>query len=257
MLEKERHETISRLVRQNRFITVSEVVEALGVSEATARRDLTSLEESKVLRRVRGGAELVEGNGAADTLATEAPFEYRKTVYREIKRQIAKKAVSLCEDGETIIIDGGSTTFQMVEFLTELQMVIITNSFAIAEYLTKHSRNRIIIPEGEIYRESQLILSPFHEDVVGNYFASKVFMGVEGLDEYGATNTNMMLIHAERTMIDHAKDLVIVADSSKFEKQGHLRLCEYDRISTIITDRGIRDEHREMVTAAGVELVVV
>jgi DeoR family ulaG and ulaABCDEF operon transcriptional repressor len=262
VLERERQEAITRLIRQNRFLSIGEVVDALGVSEATARRDLTRLEHNGVLRRVRGGAEVAgdanpadRGADDFDALERELPFESRKAVNRELKRRIARRAASLCRNGETIIIDGGSTTYQMAPFLTELELVVITNSFAIAQYLLEHSASKIIIPEGVVFRESQLILSPFHQDVVSNYFASKVFMGVEGLDSRGATNTNMMLIQAERAMIDHANDLVIVADSSKFRTQGHLRLCGYDRISTIITDGGITDDEREMVRSAGVELI--
>jgi DeoR family ulaG and ulaABCDEF operon transcriptional repressor len=82
-------------------------------------------------------------------------------------------------------------------------------------------------------------------------------MGVEGLDAQGATNTDISLIHMEQRMIDCADELIIVADSSKFEQRGHLRLCGFDRISRIITDAGIPDEQQALLTRHGVELVII
>lgn len=264
MLEREREETILRLLRQNRFVSLHEVAALVNASEATVRRDFTRLEREGLLRRLRGGAELLEsqdhGSGATTALPRttgELPFEYRKGIMLEKKRLIARKAVSLCQDQETIIIDGGSTIYQMVEFLKEARLQIITNSFAIAVALLEKSHNRIIIPEGIIYPDSQLILNPFKADVFENYSATKVFMGVEGIDEQGATNSEMLLIRTERAMIEHGKELIILADSSKFNRRGNLKLCGFEKIDDIITDSGVPDRYREILPAKGVNLIVV
>jgi DeoR family ulaG and ulaABCDEF operon transcriptional repressor len=257
MLEPERHELVLRVLRQGRFASVLDIAELVNCSEATVRRDLTKLETAGKLHRVRGGAELTQASEDGFDASAQLPFEYRKGILLEKKRSIARRAASLCTDGETVIIDGGSTTFQMVEFLREAHLKIITNSFAIAEVLIKQSQNTVILNGGIVYPDSQLILDPFQEEGFRNYSATKVFMGVYGIDNLGSTNTDMLLIATERAMIDRGKELIILADSSKFDRRGNLFLCRFDKISTIITDSGITERQREMVQANKVELIVV
>jgi len=255
MIEAERHELILRVLRQGRYASVSDITELLHCSEATVRRDLTKLKAAGKLERVRGGAELATDDEPQPV--AELPFQYRKGILLEKKRAIARRAVSMCSDGETVIIDGGSTTFQMAEFLRETRLKIITNSFAVAEVLVKYSRNTLILNGGIVYPDSQLVLDPFQEEGFRNYSANKVFMGVYGIDELGATNTDSILIKTERAMIERCKELIILADSSKFNRRGNLFLCGFEKIHTIITDRGISQQQQEMVKAKRVELIIV
>jgi DeoR family ulaG and ulaABCDEF operon transcriptional repressor len=257
MLDRERQETVLRLVKQNRFLSIHDAARATGASQATVRRDFRKLEEAGYIHRVRGGVEITEKLKEKDEVFRELPFEYRKGIMLEHKRRIARHAASLCADGETIIIDGGSTTYQMAGYLAPLKLKIVTNSFAIAEHLIKHSESQVYLPGGIIFPESQLILDPFNEDVYKNFFASKVFMGVGGIGPAGATNRDINLIRVERLMIDHAEKLIILADSSKFRSPGDLLLCGFNRIDTIITDSGIDIRSREMVKEHGVELIEI
>jgi DeoR family ulaG and ulaABCDEF operon transcriptional repressor len=226
-LSVERRQRILRILRQSRYAAVADIAAVAGSSEATVRRDLAQMETEGVVRRVRGGAELVEGalSGAARDGGVELPLEYRKGVRLAAKRKIAEVAAGLCDDGETIIVDGGSTTFQMTDFLAARKLTVITNSFAIAEPLVHRSLCTVILAGGIVNPESQLILDPFGQDMFSNYSASKVFMGVFGLDDTGATNTESLLITTERAMIGRAKELVVVADSSKMGRRGSLFLC--------------------------------
>ncbi|HVO40688.1 MAG TPA: DeoR/GlpR family DNA-binding transcription regulator [Spirochaetia bacterium] len=255
MLPAERRDVVLRVLRRGRWASVAEICEATRSSEATVRRDLALLSDAGLIRRVRGGAELSDEGAAASAIA-ELPLEDRKGILAEKKRAIAKAAAALCEDGETIIIDGGSTTYHMVEFLRDRPIRLITNSFAIAAALVPGSRCTLILNGGIVNMESQLVLDPFGGDVFGNYSASKLFMGVYGIDDTGATNTDSLLIKTERAMIERAKDLVVLADSSKLDRRGSLFLCGFDRIKVIITDSGISQEHRDMLGSRGVRLVI-
>ncbi len=257
MLEPERHELILRVLRQGRFASILDIVNLMHCSEATVRRDLAKLDATGKLHRVRGGAELTERIVDDAEPTAQLPFEYRKGILLETKRLIARKAASLCSEEETVIIDGGSTTFQMAEFLREARLKIITNSFAIAEVLIKNSQNTVILNGGIVYPDSQLILDPFQEEGFRNYSATKVFMGVYGIDELGATNTDTLLIKTERAMIERGRELIILADASKFNRRGNLLLCGFEKITTIITDRGISQPQRDMVQANNVELILV
>jgi DeoR family ulaG and ulaABCDEF operon transcriptional repressor len=257
MLEPERQDLILRVLRQGRFVSVSDITQLAQCSEATVRRDLAKLESAGGLRRIRGGAKLAGAHRYDAEPTAQLPFEYRKGILLEKKRLIARKAASLCGDDESVIIDGGSTTFQMVEYLRESRITIITNSFAIAAALVKNSQNTVILNGGIVYPDSQLILDPFQEGGFRNYSPTKVFMGVYGIDDLGATNTDMLLIKTERAMIERGKQLIVLADSSKFNRRGNLFLCGFEKIHTIITDGGISEEQREIVRANNTELIVV
>ncbi|HTP58447.1 MAG TPA: DeoR/GlpR transcriptional regulator, partial [Spirochaetia bacterium] len=103
----------------------------------------------------------------------------------------------------------------------------------------------------------QLVLDPFGEDMFSNYTASRVFMGAFGIDETGATNNDSLLIKTERAMIERARELVVLADSTKFNRRGSLFLCGLEKIKVIITDDGILDSSRDMITSRGVRLLIV
>ena len=255
MLSAERQDVLLGVLRRNRFASVGELAGVARSSEATIRRDLGRLEETGLVRRVRGGAELAEErepDGAADQL----PFEYRKGIQLENKRLIARAAAALCAEGETVMIDGGSTTYQMTEFLRDKRLQVITNSFAIAKDLARGSPCTVILSGGVVHQDSQLVLDPFGEDMFANYTASRLFMGVYGIDETGATNTEALLIKTERAMIDRARTLVVLADSSKFDRRGSLLLCGFEKINVLITDAGIQARHREMLQSRGVQVIV-
>lgn len=252
--ETERHRIILSAVQTRPVATVSDLVEMTSTSEATIRRDIAALHLSGKLRRVRGGAEAV--NPPAQGGLVGRPFSVNETINMALKRAIARAAVELVRDGEPIIINGGTTTFQMVYPLVNRRAQVFTNSFPIAEYLLHHSKNTVLVQGGTIYREQNIILSPFENDVSRNFYARKMFIGAAGLGPRGLMEADPLLIQAELKLISQADELVVLADSSKFSARSSLVLCGLDRITTVITDRGIRDEDRQMLETAGVGLIV-
>jgi DeoR family transcriptional regulator, ulaG and ulaABCDEF operon transcriptional repressor len=254
MHEKERHRIILAAAQSRSVVTIAEMVEMTGSSEATIRRDVANLHLQKKLRRLRGGAESINPPQFAGL--TGRPFSINETLHTAQKRAIAREAVALCKDGESIIINGGTTTFQMVHPLVGRRMQVFTNSFAIAEHLLKHSKNTVLISGGVIYREQNIVLSPFENDVTRNFYARRMFMGAQGLGPLGLMEADPLLIQAETKLINQADELVVMVDSTKFENRSSLVLCPLDRISTIITDEGISDHARRMIEAAGISLIV-
>lgn len=254
MHEKERHRVILSAVLEKPVVTVSEMVDLTDSSEATIRRDIATLHVQKKLRRVRGGAEAISPPQFPGLAGR--PFSVNETINIHQKRAIALKAVELCQDGDPIIINGGTTTFQMVDHLATTRLQIFTNSFPIAEHLLKHSKNTIMMSGGTIYREQNIILSPFDNDVTRNFYAKRMFMGAQALGPLGLMEADPLLIQAEQKLVNQADELIVLADSSKFKKRSSLILCALERISTIITDNGIRDEDRHMLEDAGVDLIV-
>jgi DeoR family ulaG and ulaABCDEF operon transcriptional repressor len=254
MHEKERHRIILSAVQDRPVVTVQELVALTDSSEATIRRDIAQLHVQKKLRRVRGGAESIHPPQFVGLAGR--PFSVNETINIAQKRAIAAKAVELCEDGDAIIINGGTTTFQMVHPLATRRCQVFTNSFPIAEHLLKNSKNTIMLSGGVIYREQNIILSPFDNDVTRNFYARRMFMGAQGLGPLGLMEADPLLIQAEQKLIGQADELVVLVDSSKFSARSSLILCPLDRISTVITDDGIPDSAAAMLEQADIRLIV-
>jgi DeoR family ulaG and ulaABCDEF operon transcriptional repressor len=252
--ETERHRVILATVQSRPVATVAELCDVTGSSEATIRRDIGALHIQGRLRRLRGGAEAVNPPEQGGLIGR--PFSVNETLNINQKRAIARVAAEMCKDGEPIIINGGTTTHQMVDHLVGRRLSVFTNSFAIAEHLIHHSRNNVVIPGGTIYREQNVILSPFGGVVAGHFYARKMFMGCQGIARHGLMEADPMVVQSELALIGQADELIILADASKFTRRSSLILCGLDRVTTIITDRGIRDEDRQMLESAGVGLIV-
>ncbi|SIN99403.1 DeoR/GlpR family DNA-binding transcription regulator [Vannielia litorea] len=254
MHEKERHRVILSAVQDRPVATVSELVALTGSSEATIRRDIATLHMAKRLRRVRGGAEAV-GPSPLPGLAGR-PYSVNQTMNIAQKQAIAREAVALCEEGEPVIINGGTTTFQMVHPLASRRVQVLTNSFPIAEHLLKHSKNTVMVPGGALYREQNIILSPFDGDLTRNFYARRMFMGAQGIGPLGLMEADPLLIQAEEKLIGRAEELVVLVDSSKFANRSSLVLCPLERIDVLITDEGISDRTASMLEAADIRLIV-
>ncbi len=254
MHERERHHIIVSAVQDRPVATVSELCSLTGASEATIRRDIATLHMDNKLRRVRGGAESIHPPQFVGLAGR--PFSVNQTINSSQKQAIAQAAVDLCEDGDPIIINGGTTTFQMVHPLASKRMQVFTNSFPIAEHLLHHSKNTVMLSGGTIYREQNIILSPFDNDVTRNFYARRMFMGAKGVGPIGVMEGDPLIIQAEQKLIDQADELVLLVDSQKFEERSSLVLCPLSRVNTVITDEGITDRARTMLDNAGVTLVV-
>ena len=235
-------------------MTVADLVFLTDSSEATIRRDIATLHVQKKLRRVRGGAESIAPPQFVGINAR--PFSVNENIRLAEKRAIARAAVDLCEDNEAIIINGGTTTFQMVHPLTTKRLQVFTNSFPIAEHLLKHTKNTVLLPAGAIYREQNIILSPFDEDGSRHFYARRIFMGCRGLGPLGLMEGDPLLVQAEQKLIGQADELVVLADSTKFVARSSLLLCPLSRIHTVITDDGITDRDAAMLEAADIRLIV-
>ncbi|MEL6465312.1 MAG: DeoR/GlpR family DNA-binding transcription regulator [Pseudomonadota bacterium] len=254
MHEKERHTIILSAVEERPVVTVADLCNLTGASEATIRRDIATLHQDKLLRRVRGGAEALSPPQFVGLAGR--PFSVNETMRIDDKQAIAAAAVDLCDEGDAIIINGGTTTFQMVHPLASRRMQVFTNSFPIAEHLLKHSKNTVMLSGGTIYREQNIILSPFDNDVTRNFCARRMFMGAQGLGPLGLMEADPLLIQAEQKLIGQADELVVLVDSSKFEQRSSLVLCPLHRITTVITDDHISDKAAAMLDAAEVKLIV-
>jgi len=254
MLERERHRLIQKLVDERSVISVGDLVELLGASEATVRRDINAMSERGELRRVRGGAEALRPRHRSHLVGV--PFELSRDVCVPQKRAIARAAAALIGPGESIIINGGTTTLRLVEYLREADLDILTNSFAIAAELLAVSNNRISIPGGTIYRELNIVLSPFPSDAIAHFSATTMFTGCYGVGGFGVMETDPLYVQAGIRLLERAERLVVMADSRKLRQRSSMIVAGLDRVSVLITDSGAGAEELEVVRRAGVQIVV-
>ncbi|PUA17684.1 DeoR family transcriptional regulator [Glaciimonas sp. PCH181] len=256
MVNHKRRKGLLKLLAEHTTASVEQMVDWLNASPATVRRDIAWLAERNLLIRTRGGAENLQQKKRTFTLTGET---FQNNIERNAtqKRAIARQASSMCADGETIIINGGTTTYMMVEFLAEKRLKILTNSFMMAERLLMSSENEIILPGGTVYREQNVILSPFDNDITQHHYAAKMFMGVFGLSMLGLMEADPLLIQAEKRLISQAEELIVLVDSAKFAKKAGLILCGLNRVSCVITDTGVSDAAVQMLEQAGVKVIAV
>ena len=254
MHEKDRHRVILSAVQDRAVATIAHLVDLTGASEATVRRDIAALDAEGRLRRIRGGAEALSPQQFPGLAGR--PFAFNAGVRQPQKAAIARAAAALCADGEPIIVNGGTTTYEMVHPLATMRLKVLTNSLPIANHLLAHSQNQLLVPGGAIYREQQIVLSSFQNDAVSHFWARRMFMSCHGIAPVGVMEVDPLLIRAEEKLLDRAEELVVLADSSKFANRSSLVLCPIERIDTLITDDGIADRDAAMLEAAGVALVV-
>lgn len=257
----EREQMILQLLQQRGFVAFQELDSQLQASPATLRRDLDKLESAGRIVRVRGGAKLVvDGNTAPPPAEIPqlggVPFHQNVERHRAAKLAIGRAAAALCKPRESVIIDGGSTTLCMCPHLENLELQVLSNSLHIIDALLPQAGTRIAIPAGAVFREQNIVLSPFEDDGMGRYRASRMFMGAAAVGRHGVMQADVILAQAERRLLERADELVLLVDSSKFEAPtGHV-ICELAEVDVVVTDEGIRDEHARLLENAGVRLVV-
>lgn len=254
MLEAERHQLILKLLQERSILAVAQLVEMLGTSEATVRRDINALGEAGKLRRIRGGAEALAPRYEAHLVGM--PFELSQGIGAAQKSAIARAAASLIQEGDSIIINGGTTTYAMVEHLADRELDILTNSIPILTSLLASSRNRVTLPGGTVYREQNIILSPYESDVVDHFWGQKLFTGCYGLNRFGLMETDPLIVRAQTQLLDRAEELIVLADSRKLRRRSSMVVAPINRIATLVTDAGATAEELEPFRKAGIRIVM-
>jgi DeoR family ulaG and ulaABCDEF operon transcriptional repressor len=252
----EREQLILQLLEDRGFIGFQELDQKLDASPATLRRDLERLASNGQIVRVRGGARLAGGRASERQHLTGVPFHENIGRHAHEKEAIGRMAASLCAPGETVIIDGGSTTLRMCPHLEPLGLHVLTTSLHIVSALLPQPNTQISIPGGTVFREQNIVLSPFDDDGASRYRASKMFLGSAAVGAHGLMQTDTLLIQAERRLLSRADQIILLVDASKFEAPAGQVLCALSEISILITDDGLPDRSAQDVERAGVKLII-
>ena len=252
----EREKLILEAIGLSGFISYRDLEAGLDVSPATIRRDLSRLEAAGRIVRVHGGAKLP--NDATSDLAgglIGTPFDLSITQNLAAKQAIGRAAAALCGPGEGIMIDGGTTTLQMCEHLAGLNCQVLTNSLHIVNALLPQKGTRILVPSGQVFREQNIILAPAGEESMPRFHAPRLFMGAAAVGLQGVMQDDIILVAAERRLIDQAEQVILLVDSSKFISSSGAIVCALDEVDLLITDKGIDAALAKDIERAGVRVI--
>lgn len=249
----ERHRCIMQQLQQKGSVNVLELCKSLEVSSVTIRKDLKLLEDRNLIFRTHGGATLV------NPYTTDRTVFEKEKIHTVEKNAIAKAAASMITSDDSIIIASGTTVQAMAKEIQPVgNLTVVTSALNVALQLIKHPNVEILQLGGSLRKTSTSVAGLYAEHILSDFFCSKLFLGVDGIDlEFGLTTTNVQEAHLNRKMMEVCQKTVVLADSSKFGRRGFGRICAIDEVDCIITDRGISSHIVKELETHGVKVTVV
>lgn len=231
-------------------VTVSDLSTMFKVSEVTIRNDLDNLEKNGLLVRAHGGA--FKTNNLVLTV------NEKKKINLDQKRRIGKRAASLILEDESVILDSGSTTIEISNNLTHFNRLnVITNALDIVNNLANCKNVEVSMLGGYLKGFSMSLVGPMAERNLRQMHCNKLFLGIDGINQKSGVFTHYMEeAYLNQIMIEISEEVIVVADSSKFKKNGHVLICGFEKIHKFVTDENIEDSFRELLEAKGVEVII-
>jgi DeoR family transcriptional regulator, fructose operon transcriptional repressor len=249
-LAEDRRSKLLELVRVRGFASLPDLASSLAVSESTVRRDLEVLEDTGALQRTHGG---VFYTGPSPKLSH---FDIRQQANWSKKRRIALAASRLIDDGDTILIDGGSTAYELAQLLVGRPLQIVTNSLPAATLFTSSDRGDLVLVGGIVHTNTGVTLGPYANSMLASLNVRRAVLSVAGANEKGFYNSNPLLVETERAMMQAADEVIVVADSTKFGYASLAHLCPLGEIDTLVSDRELSPEWQQRLVDAGVRIVL-
>ena len=250
-LPAERHRRIEEILRERRVVRVSTLSEQIGVSEVTIRRDLEALERRGILERTHGGAVLTQ------RMRAEPAYVEAISSNPEAKRRIAQAAADLVDAGDTLYLNGGTTTLQVFRHLRAPGLKVITNHVGIALESAEHDLDLLLV--GGHYRApSNSVVGPFATEALRRTHATRAYVGVEGVSvASGLTSPVAAEAEIARVMIEQSRGrVVVVADHSKIGTVADFVIAPLEAADTLVVDDAVDEEYRDRLVEAGVDVIV-
>lgn len=253
MLNLERRTRILELIEKNGQVAVTELSRRFKTSEVTIRNDLKDLHQRGLLQRAHGGAVKVA------TVQGDPSLQIKAELHADEKRRIGAAAAELINDGESIILDSGTTTQQIARHIKHKKdLKVITNGLNVAMELFGVQDIQLILLGGMVRQNSLSAVGHFAEAMLKELSADKLFLAVDACDlEFGLSTPNLEESQVNQAMVGIAKEKFLVADSSKFGKRSLSRIVPLEAMDSVITDRGLPENAKAELRARGVRLILV
>ena len=254
LTEERRREIIAMIDRQGR-IMISEVSRHFEISSVTARTDINVLAERNLLVRSHGGA-IRKHDPSAD-----APLEVKESLHHDEKVKIGEAAAALVREGQTVLLDSGTTTLEVARALRQQKLTrvtVVTNSLTIAWELSPVPDINLIMVGGMHRPISRSFAGPQAQKPLADLRVDHLFLGVDGLEpEVGPSTPDILEAELNATMIRSAREVTVVTDSSKIGRSSLSTIAPITSVNRIITDRGISGLHKEILEGKGIKVLVV
>jgi len=250
--KEERWQQILTVLAEHGRIRVPLLAARLHVSEATVRRDLEAMQARGMLQRTHGGAVL------PPPAAFEVSFDESQTRALAEKRAIGRRAAAMVRDGDSIIIESGSTTLEFARCLGTFQrLTVLTNSLVIARELSNHEGIEVMLLGGTLRRQSASLVGPWVSEILQGMRVDNAFIGSNGISaDFGLSAPNPFTAASRRAMIDAARRRIALADHSKLGIESLYRVAPLSALHTLVTDAGGEEESLVPLREAGVEIVI-
>ncbi len=251
---KERRALIIKKLDAEKEVSVVQLSIDFHISEVTIRKDLKELQRRNLLIRTRGGAIRIPKM----TNDVDANIDHKRLYNFREKQVIGQLAATLINEGETILIDSGTTTLELAKNLDQFQnLTIITNALNIAVELSKYNRFNVILLGGHLRSSSLSTVGPLAETTLKNFYCDKCFLGVDSFHiERGISTPNLEEANINQTMMDMSKETIVMFDSTKFNKRAFSFIAPITRLHGIVTDNGISSDMRTQIKGLGVPLYI-
>jgi DeoR/GlpR family transcriptional regulator of sugar metabolism len=234
------------LFAKQEFVSIEELCARFKSSKSSIRRDLIELEQKGVLRRVHGGAISLQ---ARDEVMD---FSHLSGSCHEEKTRIGQAAAALVEDGQSVILGGGSTVAEVARCLSERPIQIVTNSIPVAQVFWDSKQAEVILTGGYLYPRLGVQLGPICEKMLHNVSADILIMGIRGITEAGISDSNSLIVESLRAMIRAVRKVVIVADHTKFGRDALIRVASLDEIHQVVSDKELPRSFQRILKAHNV-----
>lgn len=239
------------MVTKKGFMPLGELAPVLGVSESTARRDLEVLEQQGLIRRTHGGAVSL-----AEPATSRLGFADREAAAVPEKRAIAAAICERIPENQTVILDGGTTCYQVAEALRGRRISVVTNSVPIAALLGGEVATEVTLIGGYLYPRTGVALGAAAEEMLGSLRAAQLVMSCAAANRDGVFNVNEMMTAVERRMIEVADEVILAVDHTKFGNRAIAPLCAWADVDVVVTDAGADAAARQWLAQVGVEVIV-
>ena len=250
MFAEERHVKILDIIGTKYRVSVKELAKTLNASEATIRRDLQFLEQGRMLKRSHGGAI------TKSVINREPLYHEKEMLYADEKKYIAEIASKFIEDGDSIILDAGTTTLALCHFIKDKNLNVITNSLVIAYALSGYQGIDLFVTGGKNRSITKALVGDGAIQTLSMYHANKAFMGTNSIDlEHGFTTPDAEESVTKRQMIKSAGDIFFLVDSSKFNKVSFSKVANISEADIIITDKNLNDEIKKDYVSIGATII--
>lgn len=253
LMAEERRTQILMILRANGRVKVDELKRRFRTSAVTIRNDLNALDQKGLVQRSHGGAV------SPDTILRESPVYERLRAQADEKRRIGAMAATFINDGETIILDSGTTTLEIARQIKNKQgLQVLTNGVNVAAELLDARGIQTFIAGGTVRGDSASIVGRSTEEMFDQFAADKVFLSAAGCDpDFGVSGANIEETMVNRAMLRIAREVILVSDATKFSKRSMSRIAAFSEIDTVISDSSLQPELQEKVRSYGCKLILV